>query len=265
MKIPFAPGINQRVVENLKKVTKKLSNAEKYCCILFDEMSIQPGLHYNKYKDVLEGFVTYGEEKYCRLADHALVFMIQGIFRKWKQPLAFMFSEGSVSSAQLAVLIKKIVRKLLYCGLNPIACVCDQGSSNRAAINSLIAESKANYAAKNIDHNIFGFEVDNHEVVPLFDYPHLIKCIRNNLLTKYLLYTYKGRESTASWQHIVTIYKWDTPTKYFSHFTKLTDAHVLPEKINKMKVKCCTQVFSQSLGKLMLMLTDAGKNCVLNK
>lgn len=32
---------------------------------------------------------------------------------------------------------------------------------------------------------------------------------------------------------------------------KLTDAHVLPNKIKKMKVKCATQVFSRSVAVAM--------------
>ncbi|KAK9685299.1 hypothetical protein QE152_g38152 [Popillia japonica] len=172
----------------------------------------KPGMHYNKSRDILEGFVTYGEESTCRLADHALVFMAQGIYKKWKQPIAFMFCEGSTDTANLVCQIKKVIRDIFSCGLKPVATVCDQGASNRAAIKHLVDETKLQYSRSNKPYTIFGFEVDGKEIVPLFDYPHLMKCIRNNLLTKDLVYSYKGIERRASWQHIINLYNWDTPT-----------------------------------------------------
>lgn len=169
-----------------------------------------------------------------------------------------MFCEGSTSSDQLAALIREIIRNVASCGLMPIATVCDQGASNRSAINKLLDETKRKYRQANKEHEIFGFEIDDMEIVPLFDYPHLLKCIRNNLLTKDLLYTYNNQEKRASWSHILKLYHWDEPTQYLNTFTKLTDYHVIPSKIKKMKVSCCTQVFSQRVGKLMQFLIDSG-------
>ncbi|KAI4470866.1 microsomal prostaglandin e synthase-2 [Holotrichia oblita] len=66
-----------------------------------------------------------------------------------------------------------------------------------------------------------------------------------------------GVKQKASWTYLIQLYEWDKPRGYFSTFTKLTDAHVLPSKINKMKVSCCAQVFGNSVGKFMQCLIDA--------
>lgn len=41
--------------------------------------------------------------------------------------------------------------------------------------------------------------------------------------------------------------------------SKLTDSHVIKEKINKMKVRNCTQVFSHTVGALMKRIVKWGK------
>ena len=41
--------------------------------------------------------------------------------------------------------------------------------------------------------------VDEQKIIPLFHPPHLLKCVRNNLLTKDLRYTLDGVERTAKW------------------------------------------------------------------
>lgn len=53
----------------------------------------------------------------------------------------------------------------------------------------------------------FRFEVDGIEIVPLYDYLHLIKCVRNHLLTKDILFrSTDGTERRESWKHIVQLY-----------------------------------------------------------
>lgn len=63
-----------------------------------------------------------------------------------------------------------------------------------------------------------------------YDPPHLIKGIRNNWLTKDMVFQGK----TAKWQDIVDVYNADSKHGKILH--KLTDQHVIREKIKKMKV-----------------------------
>lgn len=68
--------------------------------------------------------------------------------------------------------------EVISCCEIPVATICDQGSTNQAAINILLQQ------IKQIADKTFGFIVENKEIIPLFDYPHLLKGIRNNILTK---------------------------------------------------------------------------------
>lgn len=65
----------------------------------------------------------YGEAPFLKLTDHALVFMAQGMSRRWKQPLAFMFRNKSIPAQQLGVLIKHIASHLIKCGFKQVAAI----------------------------------------------------------------------------------------------------------------------------------------------
>ncbi|KAJ8897452.1 hypothetical protein PR048_002798 [Dryococelus australis] len=54
-KIPFSPGLNQQLFDNLKHSVSKLPKSDRYCCLLFDEMAIQPSLHYSSNNDKIIG------------------------------------------------------------------------------------------------------------------------------------------------------------------------------------------------------------------
>jgi hypothetical protein len=63
---------------------------------MFDEMSIRENLHFNQKFDCIEGFENRGNQgRTQNIADHALVFMIRGQCRKWRQPVAYCFTCGS--------------------------------------------------------------------------------------------------------------------------------------------------------------------------
>lgn len=89
-------------------------------------------------------------------------------------------------------------------------------------------------------------------IVPIYDPPHLIKGIRNNLLYKNLeldttILEANGRQF-ASWNIIELAYKMDMYTNILNRqIPQLTDQHVIKSKIKKMKVKHAVQVFSARL------------------
>lgn len=78
--------------------------------------------------------------------------------------------------------------------------------------------------------------------------------IRNNLLTKNLIFTIDNITNEAKWQHIIDVYKIDSTIENVKMLPRLTDNHVIPEKIFKMKVKCAAQIFSERVSSLMAFL-----------
>jgi hypothetical protein len=52
-----------------------------------------------------------------RIADHVMVFMIVGICKKWKQPVAYFFSQNGMKKEEIAKNIKDIITELNSIGL----------------------------------------------------------------------------------------------------------------------------------------------------
>lgn len=90
------------------------------------------------------------------------------------------------------------------------------------------------------------FEVGNAEIVPLFNPPHLIKSIRNNLLTKDLAMSCENNTTRiASWDVIKTVWVMDKKINTIRPMLKkITKEHIIENKIKKMHVKYATQVLS---------------------
>lgn len=110
-KINLKTGINDIIFENLKNRVTKMPENYKYCTLTFDEMAIGAGISYDRRNDKISGFVDNGdntEKEYC---DHVLVFMIRGIVKKYKQPLAFYYCSGSTKTVELKNQIKTVIKK----------------------------------------------------------------------------------------------------------------------------------------------------------
>lgn len=168
-----------------------------------------------------------------------------------------MFSNSSVKTPDLVIAIKEVVSAVQSTGLKVIALICDQAATNVAAINILRAQTNEYYLKNNKTNRLFGFELGGDEIVPLFDPPHLLKCMRNNLLTKNLQFTdTNGIKRLAKWENIIKFYELDKNESVIGDRInpKLTDAHIYQDKIKKMKVSHATQVFSQRVGSVMKLL-----------
>ncbi|PZC70359.1 hypothetical protein B5X24_HaOG202343, partial [Helicoverpa armigera] len=95
-------------MDHLKKKVAKLNEKDRLCALLFDEMALKRRLIFNPRTEKVNGFVDLGDNqrRSSEIADHALVFMLQGLHKKMKQPVAYYFVKGTVSTQSLAVLIK---------------------------------------------------------------------------------------------------------------------------------------------------------------
>ncbi|XP_063910421.1 uncharacterized protein LOC135127759 [Zophobas morio] len=257
-KVPIEPGINKPIFEVLRKqVCRRMDSKYNLCTLIFDEMSIQPHLDYLPCEDRVVGFEDDGTTRSEKIADHVCVFMLRGIFKRWKQPVAFAFCKNSMSAANIVRFYKEIVKEATAVGLNIIASVCDQGTTNSAAINMLLQETKRRAILGNeeeVEENVI--RIGDHEVIPLFDPPHLLKSMRNNLLTKDLLYVEKsGVERRASWSFFEKAYDLDhTEGDTLRVMTKITIDHVKPNlRGKKMKVRYASQVFSSTVAKFIYL------------
>lgn len=219
-------------------------------------MKLSAGLYYNAFTDSVEGLIDNGFERNINIADHAQVWLLKGIYgqRPWKQPLLYTFCQGTSSYESIIRIYKEIVQRCYDIGLIIVASICDQGSTNIKAINTMIFDSKRQAKTELRDEIII---INDIEIIPLFDPPHLLKCIRNNFLTKDCKYISEDKAMRiAKWSHIVDTYIIDKSRGSNGFLDKINDCHVLPQKIKKMRVRYCTQVFSNTYAKTMLLYSE---------
>lgn len=228
----LSPGPDVNVLSNIQKEVAKLSAREKEMVLIFDEMSIQTNLTYNKYKDKIDGFVDYGDDERSNVcAKSVCVFMLRSIGGKFKQPLYYISSPSNTPAQILEREVDKVMEISQNLGLNIRAICCDQGPTNRKLFNTW-----------NITRTNTSFQRNGRTVYAFFDYPHLFKSIRNRLLKGDLC----TDDGVVSWKIIVFLYNYEknSSTKICP---KLTYAHVNPNNFQKMSVKLSIQVLSRSV------------------
>jgi len=98
----------------------------------------QHPLQYMAQEGNIVGFEDLGENNMSNnFADKALVFMVRGCRKKFKQPVAFYLTSSGLTSILLSDIIKNVIEAVQSTGLTVISTVCDQASTNVAAINRL--------------------------------------------------------------------------------------------------------------------------------
>lgn len=79
-KVPFNTGMNKQLLQQLKNKINDMDVLDRYCSLVFDEISLDKGFHYLPHKQIIIGFQDLGELGRCnKAANHALVLMIRGL------------------------------------------------------------------------------------------------------------------------------------------------------------------------------------------
>lgn len=108
--VVMRPGINRFLLDNLKNAIKGMRPRDRLCMLLLDEMSLLPHVAYDKHSDELIGIAN------GVICDHALVFMVRGAARKWKQVVAYTFCKGSTKASVIKSLIVSLIEELTDAG-----------------------------------------------------------------------------------------------------------------------------------------------------
>ena len=81
--VQFGTGINAHVFSVFKVNVQRMSDKDRMCCLMFDEVSIREHLYFNQKIDCIEGFVDLGRHgRTSSIANHALVFMLRGLRKR---------------------------------------------------------------------------------------------------------------------------------------------------------------------------------------
>ncbi|XP_047036130.1 uncharacterized protein LOC124641914 [Helicoverpa zea] len=253
-KLSLEVGVNKCIFSVLKKTVQLQSASDNEYIIMFDEMSIKKNIMYNRRTDTIEGFQDHGfQGRSPQLATHALVFMIAGIRKKIKQPVAYYLSSEYVTADRLAVLIKEIVRECREAGLSIAATVCDMDGVNRRALSILGATCEKP-----------SITIDDIDIISMYDPPHLLKCFRNLFLkyniqcTTQITSNNKSGIGVAKWSHIKTFYDLDNQNPNFVFAPGLKLEHLNPNSKQKMKVKLAAQTLSHTVAAGMMAKISEG-------
>ncbi|KAE9523759.1 hypothetical protein AGLY_015819 [Aphis glycines] len=111
-KIPTDTGIDKTLIKVLKENVKNLSSKQRFCVVLFDEVSLDGNIQYNDSTGSISGFENNGLSRTQHFADHSLVFMIRGVVKKYKHPMSYTFCNSTTSSHDLAHQIRKVLQAI---------------------------------------------------------------------------------------------------------------------------------------------------------
>ena len=103
-----------------------------------------------------------------------MVFMIRGLSSNWKQPFAYILIKHSLVPDLLWEMIKKGIVAVENAGYFVVNIVCDQECNQQKLFGQLKITPDAPYVAHPKDKT--------RKLYFLFDVPHLLKNIRNNLM-----------------------------------------------------------------------------------
>lgn len=240
-------GVNTALVSKLRKKVASMTEKERECIVLCDEIRLKRGIEYNYFFDFLEGYADHGSiRREAQVADHGLVFYLRGLFSNWKIPFSFYVSAGPTKGPLLADLMKEVLQKLFEIKLVPRAIVSDQGSNNRAAYSSLGGTKQTPF-----------FFLNSKKIYFIFDVPHLIKSLRNNFSNIKL--EFRVNEKTVNWKDVSNTFEIDQKSLSARSLLRITHKHIWPNTFEKMRVKYAVQVFSKSMSAAILTAHATGE------
>ncbi|XP_032685214.1 uncharacterized protein LOC116850718 [Odontomachus brunneus] len=174
--IPLDTGCNKIMYQYLHLAAREIDPKDLNVIIIWDEMSLQPAIFYNKKSNKIIRFEDWGMRRTRKFADHAILFYMRCLASGNRMPLGYGFCNSTTCTIQLVRCIKQWISFVIKCGFRPVANVCDQGGPDTAAINMLIKESN-DVRHKQHQNSKNTFLVENKEIIPLYDYVHLQKGI----------------------------------------------------------------------------------------
>lgn len=130
--ISFSTGFSRSYMTQIKLKISGMSENEKRCIVLLDEVAIMKTFEYNKALDEIEGFEDLGTlGRTNKIGSQELVVMVRELYTNWKFPLCYFFTGSGVKGDHLVTIVKDCIKQILDLGLLPTCIICDQGTQNR--------------------------------------------------------------------------------------------------------------------------------------
>ena len=242
-RMPAATGISQGALNIIKKKVDSMNELEKLCTLCMDELSLKTNLFYDITKDMIVGLEDFGSgTRTNKVANHAFVILLRSISGKWKQPLGYALVNGGCPREEMEELMKDAIDKVEGIGLNVVVVMSDMGSNFQSLANHLGVTPERPW-----------FTHNDKKYFLMFDPPHLLKSVRNNLMK----YIFKFGNYIAQWKDIIEFYNKDKELAIRAA-PKLTEKHIRPNNFNKMKVKYASQILSHTVAASLCTYVSIG-------
>ena len=174
--VRFRMGISAHVLNTLKHTLQIMSDGNNVCCPMFDEMSIRENLHFNQKFGCIDDFEDLGSHgRTNNIANHALVFMLHGLRKRLKQPVAYYLIHGSTKGEMLVNFLMEVLDACHNAGLEVVATVYDMGANNVKALKQLGVSEKTPFFRFCVSEKTPFFRFCDQEIAAIFDPPHLLK------------------------------------------------------------------------------------------
>ena len=211
----------------LKKVFDSLTENQKICVLIFDEIYVKKGMSYH-------GGSTFGKavNDPAELAKTILGIMIAC---QYGGPcfVSKMLPVAKLDSKFVNEQIMETIKGVKDAGANVKVLVCDNNRVNQKFFKDIPTVPGQPWLTKD-------------GIFLLFDFVHLIKSIRNNWITEktkeLIFYDESGKPKTAKWSHLETLLEVEKGN--LLKLSKLDEVSVYPKPIERQKVSTCLKVFS---------------------
>lgn len=231
-KITVKPGVHDHVKTFFAENVEKWPTRKKLCILIIDEMAIMKNFDYDLFNDQVIGYVDDGLTRTHIPANQTVVAALKGLTHSWKQVIGHWFSHDKGKGTFLRDIIFQCIRMCNEVGLILKVLISDQGSKNRNVQRFLKITPDQPY-----------FMNGDEKIYFMYDPPHLIKSLRNNLMKYNLLW----RQYIAKWTYIQSLYFQQAKFRV-NLIPKITQRHIVfRNSFSKMKVKLATQIFSRSV------------------
>lgn len=242
-RVTVKPGIDNNVLASLKDYSCNLTDSNRVVVLMIDEMAVKENLHYDPSTDSIVGFCNDGVNQTPKMGRHCLVAMIKGINKRWKQTLGYWVTHDSTNADVLKNIVLECINSLNDVGYIVKVLTCDQGPHNQALANKLGVNAASPH-----------FVVNNELIYFMYDPPHLLKSVRNNLVK----YNFNFDGKLVRWSDFQTLSDSTDPLR-LKMMPKITTFHSRPKAFKKMKVKLASQVFSMSVSVTMSVMAALKK------
>jgi hypothetical protein len=176
---------------------------------MFDDMSIRENLHLNQKFGYIEGFEDLvSQGRASSIANHAPVFKLRGLCKKWKQAVAYYVIHTSNKGEMLVNFLMKVLDVCHNGGLEVFCFQCDVGASNVKALKQLGVSEKTPFG-----------RFQNQDIAAIFAPPRLLKFThslsqKHDVANEECEITENGKQlaGTAKWDDILKLYEVDPDT-----------------------------------------------------